>query len=149
MLTEKEPKSPPKPKPPQRKVSNQAESNPEGLRARMQQLLSENWENCDPKYWQFQPDHRYRFPVHELEDMEGAEMTMQELEAFYQVYDLCGKKMKAANRLRMPYALAEWLIKQRERRVREDEEYEEWLEEEEEIGYIMAQLDEDGLPYLE
>jgi len=40
----------------------------------------------------------------------------------------------------MPCALAEWLIKQSERRVREDDKYEQWEEEEEEIGYIMAQL---------
>ncbi len=57
--------------------------------------------------------------------------------------------MKTANLLRIPYALAEWLIKGRERSVREDEEYEQWVEEEEEIGYIMAQLDEDELPYRE
>lgn len=143
MSLETQPKTPPKPKPPQQGISKQAESNPEGLRARMQELLRENWENCDPKYWQFEPDHRYRFPVHELEDMEGAEMTIQELEAFYEVYDLCGKKMKTANRLRIPYALAEWLIKQPERRAREDDKYEQWEAEEEEIGYIMAQLDED------
>ena len=95
MSLETQPKSPPKPKPPQQGISDRAERNPEGLRARMQELLRENWENCDPKYWQFEPDHRYRFPVHELEDMEGAEMTMQELEAFYEVYDLCGKNMKS------------------------------------------------------
>ncbi|GEM_PF-4132174 len=76
-------------------------------------------------------------------------MTVKEIQVFYEVYDLCEKKMKAANRLRMPFALAEWLIKQRERSVREDEEYEQWLEEEEEIGYIMAQLDEDELPCQE
>ncbi len=115
----------------------------------MQKLLRENWENCDPKYWLFQPDHRYRFAAHELEDMEGAEMTMQELEAFYEVYDLCGKKMKTANRLRIPYALAEWLIKSRERSVREDDKYEQLEEEEEEIRYIMAQLDENELPCQE
>jgi len=119
-----------------------------GLRARMQKLLSENWEDCDPKYWQFQPDHRYRFTADELQFMEEAEMTEKEIQIFYEVYDFCEKKMKAANRLRMPYSLAEWLIKQRERRAREDEQYEQWLEEEEEIGYIMAQLDEDELPCL-
>ncbi len=114
----------------------------------MQELLSENWENCDPKYWLFQPDHRYRFTVDELQWMEE-EMTVKEIEVFYEVYDLCEKKMKTANRLRIPYALAEWLIKSRERRDREDEQYEQWVEEEEEIGYIMAQLDEDGLPCQE
>ena len=91
----------------------------------MQQLLRENWEDSDPKYWQFQPDHRYRFTVDELQCME-AEMTVKEIEAFYEVYDVCEKKMKAANRLQLPYSLAEWLIKQRERSVREDEEYEQW-----------------------
>ena len=114
----------------------------------MQQLLRENWENCAPKYWHFQPDHRYRFTVDELQFMEEAEMSMKEIEVFYEVYDCCGKKMKAANRLQMPYFLAEWLIKQRERRAREDDQYEQWEEEEEEIGYIMARLDEDELPYL-
>ncbi len=78
----------------------------------------------------------------ELQCME-AEMTVKEVEVFYEVYDFCEKKMKAANLLRMPYALAEWLIKQSERRAREDEEYEQWEEEEAEIRYIMAQLDED------
>lgn len=111
----------------------------------MQELLRENWENCDPKYWQYQPDHRYRFAVHELQDMEGAEMTMKEIQVFYEVYDLCGKKMKVANRLRMPYALAEWLIKS----CKQDEKYQEWLEEEEEIDDIMDRLDEDELPCLE
>ncbi len=76
-------------------------------------------------------------------------MTVKEIEVFYEVYDVCEKKMKAANRLRIPYFLAEWLITQRERRARADEEYEQWLEEEEEIEYIMAQLDEDGLPCRE
>ncbi len=57
--------------------------------------------------------------------------------------------MKAANRLGIPYSLAEWLIKQCERRAREDEQYEQWEEEEEEIRYIMAQLDEDELPCRE
>ncbi len=149
MSLETQPKTPPKPKPPQQGISDRAERNPEGLRARIQELLRENWENCDPKYWQFQPDHRYRFAAHELGDMEGAEMTVKEIQVFYEVYDLCEKKMKAANRLGIPYSLAEWLIKGRERSVREDEEYEQWLEEEEEIGYIMAQLDEDELPCRE
>ena len=76
-------------------------------------------------------------------------MTVKEIQVFYEVYDLCEKKMKAANLLRLPYSLAEWLIKSRERSVREDEEYEQWLEEEKEIGYIMAQLDEDELSSLE
>ena len=114
----------------------------------MQKLLRENWENCDPKYWQFQPDHRYRFTANELLCMED-EMKAREIQVFYEVYDLCEKKMKAANLLRVPYALAEWLIKQRERRAREDEQYEQWVEEEEEIGYIMAQLDENELSCLE
>ena len=69
------------------------------------------------------------------------EMTVKEIEVFYEVYDLCEKKMKAANRLRLPYSVAEFLLKERERRDRKDEEYEQWLEEEEEISYIMAQLD--------
>ena len=76
-------------------------------------------------------------------------MTVKEIQVFYEVYDRCEKKMKAANRLRLPYSVAEFLLKERERRAREEEEYEEWLEEEEEIGYIMAQLDEDGLPCQE
>jgi len=143
MSLETQPKTPPKPKPPQQSISSRAQDNPGGKRARFLKLLEENWQSSDPKYWHFQPDHRYRFAAHELEDMEGAEMTMQELEAFYEVYDLCGKKMKAANRLGIPYFLAEWLIKQRDRSVREDEEYERWEEEEEGIGWIMAQLDED------
>ena len=108
----------------------------------MQKLLRENWENCDPKYWQFKPDHRYRFTADELLCMEEGEMTAKEAQVFYEVYDLCEKKMKAANRLRIPYSLAEWLITQRERRDREEEEYEQWEEEEEEIRYLMAQLDE-------
>ena len=114
----------------------------------MQQLLRENWENCDPKYWQFQPDHRYRFTADELLCMDQGEMTAKEIEVFYEVYDLCEKKMKAANLLGIPYFLAEWLIKGRERSVREDEQYEQWEEEEEEISYIMARLDEDELPCL-
>ena len=115
----------------------------------MQQLLRENWENCDPKYWQFQPDHRYRFTVDKLQWMEGAEMTVKEIQVFYELYDFCGKKMKAANLLRMPYYLAVWLITQRERSVRADEEYEQWEEEEAEIRYILAQLDEDEISCLE
>jgi len=114
----------------------------------MEKLLRENWENCDPKYWQFKPDHRYRFTVDKLQWMEE-EMTVKEIQVFYEVYDVCEKKMKAANRLHLPYALAEWLIKSRERSVREDEQYEQWVEEEEEISYIMAQLDEDELSNLE
>ena len=105
----------------------------------MQKLLRENWENCDPKYRQFQPNHRYRFTVDELECMFGAEMTIQEIQIFYELYDLCKKKMKVANLLRIPYALAEWLIKRRERRLREDEKYEQWVAEEWEIRLIMAQ----------
>ncbi len=106
--------------------------------------MSGNWENCHPKYWEFEPDHRYRFPVDVFECMEGEEIvTDKEIQAFYKVYDLTGKKMKSANLLRMPYYLAVWLIKQRERSVRADEEYEQWEAEEEEIGYIMAQLEED------
>ena len=76
-------------------------------------------------------------------------MTAKEIQVFYEVYDLCEKKMKAANLLRIPYALAEWLIKGRERGARADEEYEQWVEEEAEIGYIMAQLDDDELPCRE
>ena len=70
-------------------------------------------------------------------------MTAKEIQVFYEIYDFCEKKMKAANLLRLPYSLAEWLITQSERRDREEEQYEEWEAEEEEIGYIMAQLDED------
>ena len=78
--------------------------------------------------------------------MEGeAIVTEKEIQAFYKVYDLTGKKMKSANLLRMPYALAEWLIKQSERRLREYEEYEKWLEQEEEIRHVMFELDEDEM----
>jgi len=108
-------------------------------------LLEENWHSSDPRFWIFQPDHRYRFTADELLCMEEGEMTAKEIQVFYEVYDLCEKKMKAANRLRIPYFLAEWLIKSRERRDREYEEYEQWEEEEAEIRYILAQLDEDGL----
>ena len=133
------PKCAPKPRPPEKGLSNQAESNPEGLRARMQKLLRENWENCDPKYRQFEPNHRYRFSVDGLRWMEASEITIQEIQIFYELYDLCEKKMKVANLLRIPYALAEWLIKQRERRLREDEEHERLLAEEWEIRCILAQ----------
>jgi len=78
--------------------------------------------------------------------MEGEDIvTDKEVQAFYKVYDLTGKKMKAANLLRFPYYLAEWLLKQRERRLREDEEFEKWREQEEEISYIMGELEEDDL----
>jgi len=76
-------------------------------------------------------------------------MTEKEIEVFYELYDFCEKKMKVVNLLQMPYSLAEWLIKQRERRAREDEEYEQWVEEEEEIESIMGQLDEDEISCLE
>ncbi len=148
MSPKTQPESPPKPKPQPQRISNQAESNPEGLRARMQQLLRENWENCDPKYWLFQPDHRYRFTVGELLCME-AEMTAKEAQVFYELYDFCEKKMKVVNLLQMPYSLAVWLITQRARSVRADEEYEQWEAEEEEIREIMAQLEEDELPCQE
>ena len=114
----------------------------------MEKLLSENWRQCHPKYWEFEPDHRFRFPVDAFECMEGENIvTEKEIEVFYKVYDLTGKKMKAANLLRMPYSVGEWLIRQRERRLREDEEYEKWREQEEEISYIMGELEEDGLEW--
>ncbi len=141
MPEKKEPQCAPKPKEAPQSISTRAQDNPGGKRARFLKLLEENWQTSDPKYWQFQPDHRYRFTVDKLQWLED-ELTMKEIQVFYEVYDLCGKKMKAANRLRMPYSLAEWLIKQRERSVREDDKYEQWEEEEEEIGYIMAQLEE-------
>ncbi|MCZ6625243.1 MAG: hypothetical protein O7B35_13620 [Deltaproteobacteria bacterium] len=134
----------PKPKEPPQGISTRAQDNPGGRRARFLMLLEENWQSSDPRFWQVQPDHRYRFTVDELQWIED-EMTVKEIEVFYELYDFCEKKMQAANRLRLPYALSEWLIKQRERRDREEEEYEQWVEEEEEIGYIMAQLDEEEL----
>ena len=149
MPTEKEPECAPKPTEPPQGISTRAQDNPGGKRARFLRLLEENWESSDPRFWQVQPDHRYRFTVDELLCMEEAEMTAKEIQVFYEVYDLCGKKMKAANLLRLPYSLAEWLITQRERRDREEEQYEEWVEEKQEIRCIMAQLDEDELSFLE
>ena len=88
-------------------------------------MLSENWKNCHPKVWEFQPDHRYRFSVDDFRCMEGEDIvTDKEIQAFYEVYDLTGKKLKAANLLRISYALAEWFLKQRERTAREHDEYE-------------------------
>ena len=147
MANEERPNAP-KPKEPPQGISTRAQDNPRGKRGRFLELLGKNWQFSDPKYWQFQPDHRYRFTVGELQCME-AEMTVKEIEVFYELYDFCEKKMKVVNLLQMPYAVAEWLIKQRERRDREEEEYEQWEAEETEIGYIMAQLDEDGLPCQE
>ncbi len=138
----------PPPRPAPKHLSDRAKQNPKGLRVRMEKLLSENWENCHPKYWEFQPDHRFRFRADAFECMEGENVvTDKEIQVFYQVYDLTGKKMKAANLLRMPYALAEWLIKQRELRLREDEEFEERLEQDQQIRYIMGELEDDDLAW--
>ena len=110
----------------------------------MQTLLLQNWGRCDPAYWSYQPDHRYRFPSAELEAMAEHLMIPEEREAFYRVYDHLGLKMKVANLLRIPYALACWLIRDRERQVREEEEWERRSEAKEELVDLMADLlDED------
>ena len=114
---------------------------PNGPWARIKKLLSVNWENCDPKYWEFQPDHRYRFSIKELRHMKCEKIvTTKEIRLFYNAYDLTGKKMVSANLLSMPYALSDWLIKRRERTIREDEKLEELIKQEKNLRYITPRL---------
>ena len=61
-------------------------------------------------------------------------MTPKELEVFLATYDHFGLKMRAAHLRRFPYALGEWLIVQRERQLRWEEEF----EAEEEIPVTIA-----------
>ena len=114
---------------------------PNGPWARIKKLLSVNWENCDPKYWELQPDHRYRFSINELRYIKHEKIvTDREIRLFYNAYDLTGKKMEAANLLRMPYALADWLIKRREREIREEKKLEELIKQEKDLKYITLRL---------
>ena len=114
---------------------------PNGPWARIKKLLSVNWENCDPKYWELQPDHRYRFSINELRYIKHEKIvTDREIRLFYNAYDLTGKKMEAANLLRMPYALADWLIKRREREIREEKKLEELIKQEKDLKHITLRL---------
>lgn len=114
---------------------------PNGPWARIKKLLSVNWKNCDPKYWELQPDHRYRFSINELRYIKHEKIvTDREIRLFYNAYDLTGKKMEAANLLRMPYALADWLIKRREREIREEKKLEELIKQEKDLKYITLRL---------
>ena len=114
---------------------------PNGPWPRIKKLLSVNWENCDPKYWELQPDHRYRFSINELRYIKHEKIvTDREIRLFYNAYDLTGKKMEAANLLRMPYALADWLIKRREREIREEKKLEELIKQEKDLKHITLRL---------
>jgi hypothetical protein len=46
----------------------------------------------------------------------------------------------SANLLSMPYALSDWLIKRRERTIREDEKLEELIKQEKNLRYITPRL---------
>ena len=136
--------SPPKPKEPPQGISTRAQDNPGGKRARFQELLEENWQSSDPRFWKFKPDHRFRFSASELYEMEEL-VTPKELEVFLATYDHFGLKMRAADLLGFPYSLGDWLIVQRERQLRWEEKFEAEEEKEEEFYDLLHELDAEDL----
>jgi len=144
MSTQKKPECAPRPKPPHQSISTRAQDSPGGKRARFLKLLEENWQSSDPRFWIFQPDHRFRFGASELREMEDL-VTPKELEVFLATYDHFGLKMRAADLLGFPYAFGEWLIVQRERELRWEEKFEAEEEKEEEFYDLLHELDAEDL----
>jgi len=140
MSGKKEPNAP-KPKPPPKGI---AQANPGGKKARFQELLEENWQSSDPRFWRFKPDHRFRFSASELYEMEEL-VTPKELEVFLATYDHFGLKMRAADLLGFPYSLGDWLIVQRERQLRWEEKFEAEEEKEAEFHDLLNELDAEDL----
>ncbi len=136
----------PKPKNPPKGISTRAQANPGGKRARFLTLLEKNWQSSDPRFWIFQPDHRFRFGAPELQEMEEL-VTPKELEVFLATYDHFGLKMRAADLLGFPYSLGNWLIVQRERQLRWEEEFEAEEEKEEEFYDLLHELDAEDLVF--
>ncbi len=104
-----QPESAPLPKPAPEGVGPNAKAN--GLRNRFQGQLSENWRNSDPRFWMWMPNHRYRFRAHELRAMENL-VSEEETDQLLGAYQMSRSKMRAANSLRLPYALADRLIRE-------------------------------------
>ncbi len=104
-----QPESAPLPKPAPEGVGPNATEY--GLRHRFQSQLAENWRNSDPRFWPWLPNFRYRFRAAELRAMADL-MTEEEVDDLLGAYQISRSKMKAANSLKLPYALADRLIKE-------------------------------------
>jgi len=146
MSDKKEPKCAPKPKEAPQGISTRAQDNPSGKRARFLKLLAENWQYSDPRFWNFKPDHRFRFGAPELQEMEEL-VTPKEREVFLATYDHFGLKMKAADLLGFPYSFGDWLIVQRERQLRWQDKFEAEEEKEEEFYDLLHELDAEDLVF--
>ena len=115
-------------------------SDPRSLRDRWQKLLAENWCECDPKYWEWQPNHRYRFATTDLEMMADLCVTPEERQGVYRLHDdLDMGTLQIARTLRMPYAIAEFLLHERKQLQRMEERQEREWERQEEIEEILVE----------
>ncbi len=81
-----------------------------GLRERMLGYLQANWDQADPRFRRWCPNQRYRFRSADLAEM--AELvTPAEAFLLAVVIGQRASRMKAADDLRLPYALVDWLCK--------------------------------------
>ncbi len=74
-------------------------------------------------------------------------VTPKEREVFLATYDHFGLKMRAADLLGFPYSFGDWLIVQRERQLRWEEEFEAEEEREEEFYDLLHELDAEDLVF--
>lgn len=81
-----------------------------GLRFRMLNYLANNWAQTDQRFKSWSPSDRYRFRAAKLEEMAEILRADEAFLIMVVVKQQCSL-MKAADDLRLPYGLVEWLGK--------------------------------------
>lgn len=71
--------------------------------AKLHRAFAKNWENCQEKYWAWQPNDRYRFTASQMNEM--GKIAQEDFAKALWGYEQGGSKTKAANEARMPYCL--------------------------------------------
>lgn len=94
----------------------------DSLQRRMYRQLKINWENCKPKFWQWTPNHVYRFRAAQLDGMEKL-LTDEERIDIPVRYDRKQSLFSVANAVGVPYFLVKRVVA-RESRLREGREAE-------------------------
>ena len=118
------------------------------LRERWLILLAQNLEAAEPKFKKWTPTSRYRYRVTQLRAM-AKTISRERKSAIFRLHDELGlTKWNISNRLRLPFALTQWLFDERRREFRRIRESEAEFELEASIQEVLSQagLSDDHFP---
>ncbi len=80
---------------------------------KFQGAFAKNWENCQERYWPWQPNNRFRFTVKQMKEME--KIAQEDFTKALGLYEQGVSKTKAANESGMPIYLFIFLLERHQK----------------------------------